>query len=65
VNIGLRLKEVKISEREAYILTVENLKKTEGGYRDTIYLKTDSKIKPEIKINVHGNIYKKSQKSSQ
>jgi len=58
----LELKEVRISEREAYILIVENLKKRQGRYRDTIYLKTDSKIKPEIKIRVYGNILETHQK---
>jgi len=43
-------------------LTVENLKKVGGRYSDTIYLKTDSKIKPEIKIRVYGNIFEKHQK---
>ncbi len=61
-NIGLRLKEVRISKREAYLLIVENLKKMGGRYSDTIYLKTDSKIKPEIKIRVYGNILETHQK---
>ena len=39
-----------------YVLTVENLKKTKGRYVDTIKFKTDSKIRPEIKIYVIGNI---------
>jgi len=43
-------------------LIVENLKKGKGHYYDTIYLKTDSKIKPEIKIRVYGNILETHQK---
>ncbi len=38
------------------MLTVENLKKEQGRYSDTIILKTDSKIRPEIKISVAGVI---------
>jgi hypothetical protein len=43
-------------------LIVENLKKAGGYYLDTIYLKTDSKIRPEIKIRVYGNILETHQK---
>lgn len=52
-DIRFNLKETEGSE---YLLTVENLMKKKGRYRDTIYLKTDSKIKPEIRISVKGNI---------
>jgi hypothetical protein len=43
-------------EGAGYILIVENLKKEKGRYYDMISLKTDSKIKPLIKINVYGHI---------
>jgi hypothetical protein len=39
-----------------YLLTVTNLKNEKSRFFDTIYLKTDSKIRPEIKISVYGNI---------
>ena len=55
-NITLKLEKTKSSEKMEYVLTVENLKKTKGRYVDTIKLKTDSKIRPEIKIYVIGNI---------
>jgi hypothetical protein len=48
-----------------YILAVENQKKEAGRYRDTIHLKTDSKLKPEIKVNVYGNIYEAPQKGKE
>ena len=55
-NIAFTLEETKSSEKIEYVLTVENLKKTNGRYVDTIKLTTDSKIRPEIKIYVIGNI---------
>lgn len=50
------LQEVKRPEGVGYVLTAENLKKDKGRYYDMITLKTDSKIKPLIKINVYGTI---------
>ena len=55
-NITFTLEKTKNAERMEYHLLVENLKKTKGRYADTIRLKTDSKIRPEIKIYVIGNI---------
>ena len=55
-NLTFTLEETKGSEKVNYVLMVENLKKTKGRYVDTIKLKTDSKIRPEIKIYVIGNI---------
>lgn len=55
-NINYKLEEIKRSKRSEYLLTVENLKKTKGRYFDVIILKTTSKIRPEIKIKVYGNI---------
>ncbi len=37
-------------------MIVTNLKNEKSRFFDTIYLETDSKIRPEIKISVHGNI---------
>ena len=55
-NIGVKLEKAQDSKMTSYLITVENLKKTKGRYFDTIKLKTDSKIRPEIKIYVIGNI---------
>ena len=54
--ISYELKEVKRSEKKEYVLTVANLKKEKGRYFETIKLKTDSKIRPEISIRVYGYI---------
>lgn len=58
--IRYKLKEAKRSERTEYVLTVANLKKEKGRYFETIKLKTDSKIRPEIRIRVYGNILDRS-----
>jgi len=50
--IRFRLKTLEKNGEKGYLLTIENLKKSPGGYFDVISLATDSKIQPEIKINV-------------
>ena len=47
-----------------YRLVLENLKKEKGRYNDVIYLKTDSKIRPELRVRVYGNIYVPKQKAN-
>jgi hypothetical protein len=51
------LREIDASEGGGYTLTVENLRNKGGRYSDLITLKTTSKIRPEIKIKVYGNIF--------
>ena len=41
---------------KGYLLTVENKRMVKGRYYDYISLKTDSKIRPEIRISVRGNV---------
>ena len=55
-NIKFQLDEVKKSNGPAYELTVENLREKTGRYYDTIILKTDSKVRPELKVRVYGNL---------
>jgi hypothetical protein len=50
------LDEVKKSNGPAYELRVENLRQKTGRYYDTIILKTDSKIRPELDVRVYGNL---------
>ncbi len=40
----------------AWKVTVKNRAQQAGRYYDIIYLKTDSKLKPEVKIRVFGHI---------
>jgi hypothetical protein len=60
-NIRYALEEVKRSQGLSYELTVENLKKKKGRYYELISLKTDSDIKPVIKISVVGYIFEPKQ----
>jgi hypothetical protein len=40
--------------KKGYLLTVFNTRSDRGSYRDTIILKTDSKLKPELSLPVYG-----------
>ncbi|QTA86654.1 Uncharacterized protein dnm_026780 [Desulfonema magnum] len=55
-NISIKLEEKKQEKGDEYLLAIQNMKKEKGRYFDTVLLKTDSKVKPEIKISVYGNI---------
>lgn len=55
-DIDFTWEEYKRDKGNAYILTVNNLKKEKGRYTDTIILDTDSRIQPQIRIGVYGNI---------
>ncbi len=61
-HIKYTLSEIKGANGTSYKLTLENMRKEKGRYHDTLYLKTDSKIKPKISINVYGNIYETPKK---
>ncbi len=63
-NIRFKLKKVKRSEKKVYLLTVENLRKETGRYYDTIFLKTDKKPLPDIRIHIHGNITNNMKKTN-
>jgi len=56
-NIKYELKEnSSASGGKEYSVTVENLKKDAGSYYDVLIITTDSKIQPEIKINVMARV---------
>jgi hypothetical protein len=55
-NFKFQLDEVASSANGAYELKVENLKPDPGRYYDTIFLETDSKIRPKISVRVYGNL---------
>ena len=52
--ISFQLQEIEKSQTTAYELTVENLKQDGGRYYDSIVLKTDSDIRPELDVRVYG-----------
>ncbi len=56
-NIKVTLDEVTEGNDTEYRVTVENLKNKRARYYDAVILKTDSDIRPEIKISVYGNIF--------
>ena len=55
-NIKFNLTETTLANRKGYVLSIENLMKKEGRYADTIYLTTDSSIRPTLTIGVYGYI---------
>ncbi len=55
-NIRFKLETVKTPQTTKYLLTIENRRKEKGRYRDLILLKTDSPVRPEIRIGVYGRI---------
>ena len=55
-DIRYQLTSEKQTPGGAYLLTVENLKQETGRYYDTIFLMTDSRVKPKISIGVYGKI---------
>ncbi len=63
-NIDFKLIEAKKPNEDGYLLTIENKRKIKGRYFDTIFLKTSSEIKPNIKINIYGNIFEPSKEQS-
>lgn len=55
-NIRVNLENTPKSESMRYFLTVKNATKVKGKYYDVVIVRTDSKIHPEIRIPVLGNI---------
>jgi hypothetical protein len=56
-NIRLDMKEEKKETGTEYKLAIVNLKTEKNTYADAVLLKTDSKIRSEIRIPVYGNIF--------
>jgi hypothetical protein len=55
-NIHFRLQEENSSRPVKYLLTIENKKQEKGRYYDVVYLKTDSRLVPQLRVSVYGNI---------
>jgi hypothetical protein len=51
-KLKVLLNEIKEGEKAGYALAVENLRTEAGSYNDTVVLKTDSNIQPEIDVRV-------------
>jgi hypothetical protein len=52
-NIRVALNETNAGGKAAYALVVKNLKADAGSYSDTVVLKTDSKLQPELDVRVY------------
>ena len=55
-DIRYDLTEKEFPQGDGYQLMIESIKKEKGRYNDTITLKTDSTIRPFIKIRVYGRL---------
>lgn len=51
-HIRLALNEATEAGKPVYALVVENLQTDAGSYNDTVVLKTDSKLQPELEVRV-------------
>ena len=56
-HIRCRIEEIKSPDGNHYLLTVENHRSEPGRYADAIILKTDHPTRPELRIDVNGDIY--------
>lgn len=54
-NIRYKLEDKQLPEG-GYLLTIENVLAHKGRYTDTIIIKTDSQIRPEIRVGVFGDV---------
>ncbi len=52
-NIRVALNETKEGGKATYMLVVKNLKADAGSYTDTVVLKTDSNLRPELDVRVY------------
>lgn len=55
-KVSYSFKELEDPETSKYLLTIKNLSREKGRYRDYVYLKTDSEVRPGISIMVKGEI---------
>lgn len=60
----IRVKLEKSEDGMKYTILVDNLKKNAGRYVDRILVKTDSVMRPEIQIDVYGNLFEPPNKKS-
>jgi hypothetical protein len=54
--IDVRFDKSRQEEGKRYLLEVENKRAELGRYFDTVVLVTDNSLRPELQINVYGNI---------
>ena len=55
-NVRYTISELNNAQRKGYQVIIENVKPDKGRYFEVLKLKTDSTVRPEIIISVHGYI---------
>jgi len=55
-NIRYMLSRLDNPGQQGYLLTVKNVREEKGRYFEQIVLKTDSPVKPQIKIKIYGYV---------
>jgi hypothetical protein len=63
-HITYELAQPSEESEGAYLLTVTNTKKEAGRYADTITIKTDSKVRSELKVGVYGYLSDNKKKTA-
>lgn len=56
-NIRVKLEESKEGGAVKYAINIDNTRTTVGRYVDKVIVKTDSVMRPEIQIDVYGNLF--------
>lgn len=56
VHIRYEMREEETPEGRSYVVVVENTREAPGKYFDTLFMSTDSPLKPKIPIHVYGTI---------
>lgn len=56
-DILVKLEESKDGNGVKYAVNIDNTRKTAGRYVDKVIVKTDSVMRPEIQIDVYGNLF--------
>ena len=64
-NIKIAWKTTETPQGKAYLVDVENTRAKKGRYYDTLYLMTDSALRPRIPIQVRGSIAAKPEGTPQ
>ena len=55
-NIKIAWKQEDTHQGKTWVIEVENTRASKGRYNDTLYLFTDSNLKPKIPLQVRGSI---------
>ena len=55
-NIKIAWKQEETPEGKTWVIEVENTRTSKGRYNDTLFLFTDSSLKPKIPVQVRGSI---------